>query len=438
MSPPSLPRAGLWAYAALALPLAMAALPVYVHVPKLYADDLGLPLALVGAILLGARLLDAVQDPLLGWWSDRAGASGGSRRRFVVAALPMLGLGVLGLFNPPQAGTAALAGWMAACLAIVYLGFSMASISYYAIGAELSSDYHERTRVTAARGLLGVAGVLVASVLPALLAGGGPESAGLRAFSLIFVPVLLAGAAVMLFVTPERPVAPGPRLPLRASLAGPLGNGSFRWLAAVFVVSGVASAVPATLILFYVQDVLDRSDLNGVFLGVYFLFGAAGMPLWVKAARRVGKKNAWLGGMVMSIAAFAGAFLLGPGDARAFGLVCALSGIAYGAELALPPSILADVVDRDRVAGTARPDGAYFGLWQFTEKLNLALAAGLALPVLGALGYRPGNAQAAMGTLSFMYAAFPCLLKLTALAVLWAAPIERLRWQPAASPGAHP
>ena len=113
--------------------------------------------------------------------------------------------------------------------------------------------------------------------------------------------------------------------------------------------------------------------------------------------------------------------------------MCALSGIAYGAELALPASILADVADRDRAA--APPDGAYFGLWQFTEKLNLALAAGLALPVLGALGYQPGSPQGAMGTLSFMYAAAPCALKLVAVGLLWAAPIERLRWQPNVYPG---
>jgi Na+/melibiose symporter-like transporter len=434
VNPAALPRAGLWAYAALALPLAMAALPVYVHVPKLYADDLGLSLGLVGAILLAARLLDAIQDPLLGWWSDRA--AGGGRGRFVVAALPLLALGVIGLFNPPSLSPGALAAWLGACLVVVYLGFSMASISYYAIGAELSTDYHERTRVTAARGVLGVTGVLLAAALPALLAGEGPESAGLRSFSLLFVPVLLAGAGLMLFLTPAPRVAPGPRTRLLASLAGPAGNPSFRWLVAVFVVSGVASAVPATLILFYVQDVLGRSDLNGPFLGLYFLLGAAGMPLWVEASRRVGKKSAWLLGMAMSIVAFAGAFALGTGDAVAFGVVCALSGLAYGAELALPPSILADVVDRDAAAAAARPDGAYFGLWQFTEKLNLALAAGMALPVLGVLGYQPGSPQPAMGTLSFMYAALPCLLKLAAVALLWAAPIERLRWQQPVTPGA--
>ncbi|MEO8038606.1 MAG: MFS transporter [Betaproteobacteria bacterium] len=432
-----LPRARLGAYAALALPLAMAALPVYVFVPKLYADTLGLSLVTIGTILLAARLLDAIQDPLLGWWSDRHAHAADGRQRFIVAAVPLLALGVLCLFQPPHVSGPWLALWLTVSLAVAYLGFSMAAISYFALGAELSTDYHERTRITAVRGACGVTGVLIAAALPEMLApvtvgdlGPGRDlGEGLRRFSLLFVPMLLIGAGLMLFGSPT----PATRSPARASagktlrqaLKAPLASPGFRWLLAVFVTSGVASAIPATLILFYVQDVLDRADLNGVFLGLYFAFGAAGMPLWVSAAKRVGKKNAWLLGMVMSVAAFVWAFALGKGDAVEFGMVCALSGVAYGAELALPPSILADVVDRDRAGDGDRPDGAYFGLWQLTEKLNLALGAGIALPLLGLLGYQPGVAQIAMGQLSFVYAAAPCALKLVAVATLWFAPLER-------------
>jgi glycoside/pentoside/hexuronide:cation symporter, GPH family len=436
-----LPRASLVAYAALATPLAMAALPVYVHVPKLYGDDLGLSLGVVGTILLAARLLDALQDPMLGWWSDRVAAKSGDRRAFLIAAVPLLALGLIGLFHPPGVREAALAAWLAGCLAVVYIGFSMGAISYFAMGAELSPDYHERTRVTALRGAFGVAGVLIAAALPEWLAGAGDGlGEGLRRFSLLYVPILLIAAAATLFCTPAPRVAqstnPSAERALWRSLAVPLSNGGFRWLLCVFVASGVASAIPATLILFYVQDVLERPELSGAFLAVYFLFGAAGMPFWVAASRRVGKKRAWLLGMLMSIAAFAWAFLLGHGDAFGFGMVCALSGIAYGAELALPPSILADVIDPERGAGARRPDGAYFGLWQLTEKLNLALAAGLALPLLGAIGYRPGTVQAAMGPLSTMYAIVPCALKLLAVAILWFAPIDRIaRTDPASQGG---
>ena len=59
------------AYGALGLPLAMAALPVYVHVPRFYAETVGVDLALLGFILLAARFADAGLDPLIGWWGDR-------------------------------------------------------------------------------------------------------------------------------------------------------------------------------------------------------------------------------------------------------------------------------------------------------------------------------------------------------------------------------
>ena len=435
----ALTRARLAAYSALALPLAMAALPIYVHVPRYYADDLGLSLAAVGAILLGARLLDAIQDPLLGWLSDRSASASGGRNRYVLAAVPLLALGVLAVFNPPAASGSTLGLWLAGSLVVVYLGFSMATISYFAIGAALSTDYHQRTRVTATRSALGVIGVLIAAALPDLLAGKHGAGEGLRLFSLLYVPILLVGAGLMLFGSPPSPVAQAgstDRPDLRTSLLRPLRNAGFRWLLGVFAISGVASAIPVTLILFYVQDVLQQPQLNAVFLGLYFVFGALGMPLWVAASRRVGKKNAWLFGMGMSVVAFIGAYLLGAGDALEFGIVCAVSGIAYGAELALPPSILADIIDRDEPAQEQRPDGAYFGLWQLTEKLNLALAAGIALPVLGLLGYRPGTEQVPMGRLSLIYAAVPCLLKIVAVIVLWLAPVERRDWTSSVAPGA--
>jgi Na+/melibiose symporter-like transporter len=423
-----LTRRDLLAYAAYALPLAMAALPVYVHVPKFYADELGMSLATVGAILLACRLLDAFQDPFFGYLSDRVSGRGLGRRLPVLLSVPLLAAGFLGLFHPPAAQGAALALWLAGCLVVVYLGFSLGSISYYAMGAEITPDYHERTRVTATRGALAVTGVLIAAAVPEVLGAQLGVQAGLAWFSIAFVPVLLLAAGLTLRYSPRprarasTPAAADSHSLYRA-LVAPLRDGAYRWLIAVSILSGIAAAIPGTLILFYVQDVLQRPDLSGLFLALYFLFGAAGMPLWIAASRRLGKKRAWLAAMLLSVAAFAWAYLLGPQEVWAFGMVCVLSGVAYGAELAIPPSILADLVDRSGAGG--RPDGAYFGVWQMVDKLNLALAAGLALPLLQWFGYVPGAAQPAQATLSLMYALIPCLIKLAAIACLWAAPLER-------------
>jgi Na+/melibiose symporter-like transporter len=98
-------------------------------------------------------------------------------------------------------------------------------------------------------------------------------------------------------------------------------------------------------------------------------------------------------------------------------MICALSGVALGADLALPPALLARVIEDNRHTG--QHEGAYFGLWNLANKLNLALAAGIALPALALLGYTPGSrSPTALASLSFAYAVLPCALKLGAAALL--------------------
>ena len=142
------------------------------------------------------------------------------------------------------------------------------------------------------------------------------------------------------------------------------------------------------------------------------------VPLWLRAVARLGLARAWLAGMLLAIATFAWAATLGSGDVLAFTLVCVASGVALGADLTLPGALLAGVIQR---AGHGeRLEGAYFGWWNFATKLNLALAAGIALPLLAAFGYAPGNRDDdALQALTVAYCLLPCLLKLGAAALLW-------------------
>jgi len=372
------------------------------------------PLALVGAILLATRLADAVSDPLIGWLADRWPR----RDLFVALALPPLALGMVALLHPPDG---ALGAWLAAGLAVTYLGFSLASIAYQAWGAQLSDDVHERTRITAAREIFTLVGVVVAAALPAVL--GGENAAGLARLSWIFAALLaLCGAVTLAF-------SPRPRRTARAAgglvagLAAPLANPGFRRLLAVFMLSGIAAAVPSTLVLFFIADVLQAAHLAGLFLVLYFLAGAAGIPLWVHLARWIGKSHAWIAGMLLAVVAFVWAYTLGPGDIVAYGAICVLAGIALGADLALPASILADVIDRDRRGSGESSAGSYFGIWNLVTKANLAIAAGLALPALGALGYAPGDGAAGR-SLALIYCLLPCVLKLASAAALWLLPVR--------------
>jgi Na+/melibiose symporter-like transporter len=198
----------------------------------------------------------------------------------------------------------------------------------------------------------------------------------------------------------------------------PLRTPAFRRLLLIYLVNGVASAVPATLVLFFIRDRLQAPTFEPLFLVSYFAAGALSMPLWVRAVSRFGLAPTWLAGMLLAVATFAWAALLGAGDVTAFVIVCVASGIALGADLALPGALLAGVIQR---AGHGeRLEGGYFGWWNFATKLNLALAAGIALPVLSLFGYAPGAQDAsALMALTIAYCLLPCALKLVAAGLLY-------------------
>lgn len=405
-------RDGL-SYGALGLPLAFVALPLYVVLPNHYATRFGVPLATLGALLLVVRLLDAVVDPLIGRWCDRLLT--GSRAR----AMPVLGvaaivlaLGFAALFFPPPAFQSPhrLLGWCAAALVLTYLSFSLMSVAHQAWGARLGGAEVQRARIVSWREGMALLGVMTASVLPSV--------AGLGLTSVAFA-VLLAGGLAALCLAP-RVDQVGPRLPASApqgDLLRPWRVGPFRRLMAVYLLNGIASAVPATLVLFFIRDRLQAPSLEPLFLASYFAAAALSMPLWVRLVARFGLERAWAAGMLLSVAAFCWAALVNAGDAVAYAAVCVASGLALGADLVVPAAMLAGVVQR---AGDAsRAEGAYFGWWNFATKLNLALAAGLALPLLAVLGYQPGQADAAgLRVLTIAYCLLPCALKLLAFAAL--------------------
>ena len=405
-------RRELVRYSLFAAPLAMAALPIYVHVPKLYSQ-LGLSLSSLGMLLLVLRFSDAFIDPILGRWSDRLA----TRFSAIAIASVSLLLGMLGLLNPAAASALSISLWLwlTLSLILVYFGFSLANIAYSAWGAELPPDSAARTRLTASREAVGLMGVLVAAALPSVLVSGSAETAqiglGLARFSWLFA-VALAITLFALWRLREAKTTIDTRQPL----LGVFKDKRFVALLAVFALNGIASAITATLLLFFVDDVLRAKDWEPIFLVSYFLAGALAMPLWVMLAARLGKAAAWGVGMGFAVLAFSWAASFGAGDRIGFLVVCIVSGIALGADLALPPALLADSIE---MSNAREQTGGYFGVWTFAMKANLALAAGLALPLVGAFGYRAGEPTSNIAALSMAYTVLPCLLKLAALALLW-------------------
>jgi len=309
----------------------------------------------------------------------------------------------------------ALLWWAGAWLVLTYAAYSALSVAHQSWGAMLGGDALYRSRVVAWREGLGLLGVLLAALTPALL--------GVPALLALLLVGLGGGWWAWCHAPQPQPQAqPSQRLAAAGhapnALWQPWQHSGFRRLLGVYLLNGIASAIPATLVLFFVQDRLQASAaMQSAALGVYFLCAALSMPLWLRLVSRWGLARSWRFGMLLSISVFLFASLLGAGDVLWFLLVCALSGVALGSDLALPGALLAGVIAQAGDRG--RAEGAYFGWWNFATKLNLALAAGLALPLLGWLGYVPGAQDASAATLlTVAYCLLPCALKaLAALAL---------------------
>ena len=398
-----------------ALPLAFVALPLYVLWPHYFATQYGVALSLIGGLLLLARALDAVIDPSIGHWLDKLYAHSPQRvlRRCWLAAL-MLALSFVGLFFPQwllgrEMAQADLLVLVGALLVVCYLSFSVLTIALQAWGARMGGDSLARSRLVGWREGLGLAGVVMASLVSGL--------AGIAELVSVFVGVL-----ILAMLSWSGAVQPAPSPPHQggwwSSLWKPWQDSAFLRLLGVFMVNGIASAIPATLIVFFVQDRLQLgAEMQAQFLGTYFVAAALSMPLWLRLIARFGLSNCWAGGMALAIAVFIWSLALGAGDVWGYTAICALSGLALGADLIAPGALLNGVLQSD---DKQHPHaGAYFGWWQVATKLNLALAAGVALPLLELLGYTPGAQDApALAALSWSYALLPCALKCVALLLL--------------------
>lgn len=406
----------LAAYAAPALPLAALFLPLHVHLAPWWAAERGVSLAALGAVLLTVRLLDALTDPVMGWLSD-ARALGIGRRGWIAMGVPVIVLAAIALLRPPEdAGIA----WFAGFMALMTLGWTMASVPYLALGAEISPSYAERARITVWRESAGLVGTVVALI--------AIDRTGLGSVAL-GVAVALPLAVGWLAGRLAEP-APGSHTPSLGAMFGViLRDRVFLRLLAGFLVNGAANGLPPALFLFYVGAVIEAPDMMaGLLLLTYFVAAILGSTLWSRGARTISKHRLWCLAMLGACAAFLPAAFLGPGDIWAFAAISAVTGLFLGADLALPPAIQADVVDRETARSGARGTASFFAIWAVASKAALALSAGLAYLTLDAAGFTATgpNETGALTVLALLYAAAPVALKLLAVGIMWGFPLGRV------------
>lgn len=428
-----LPRRQLWAYALPGLVTAIPTIPVFTLLPAFYAGHVGLGLALTGLLLFAGRLLDVLSDPLVGWLADRDG--GRQLPRLILLGTLIAAPALVMLLSPPADAGPLLGGaWLLTGSALLYLGWTLIQIPYLTWGARLSDGYHQRTRITTAREGAVLVGILLSGSLPAVLgAFGATEPQSLAGLAWLAVGL---GVPVFWLMLRRLPTPP-PQRPARTSWRGLSQNRLFVRLLSAWFLNGLAGGAAAVLFPLYCAHVLQVNDqTRNLLLALYFASAVAGIPLWLALSRRLSRHRTWSLSMVIACPAFAFAALLEPGQWPSFAVICVVTGLCLGADLALPPAIQADVADWDRLRFRRNRTAALFSLWNVAAKLALAFAALVVLTVLGALGLDgagPESAsqqqvpQQAVFALALIYALPACVFKLSAVALVYDLPLTPAR-----------
>lgn len=400
----------LGAYALFAAVLSGAGLPIYIYAPKFFADNYGLSLATLGAVLFGLRLFDVIQDPILGWISERLDAA---RTMAVSVAAGVLALSMLGLFAivPPISPI----WWFGLTITGLFSAFSFLTINFYARGVAKAGEIAGgHTRLAAWRETGALLGVCAAAVAPTALVGIVAAPFGM--FAIGFAAVTLIAALLMMQEWGQ--TAQSEPTPIRQILK----DKTARRLLILALVNATPLAVSSTLFLFFVESRLDAPGWEGPLLVVFFLAAAISAPIWGGLAGKFGAKPTLIFAMVVAVVSFGFVLLLDQGDVWFFVVICVVSGATIGADLTLLPAMFAR-----RMAELAPNGGQGFGLWATVSKFTLAFAAAVLLPVLEGAGFTSGaasNPAEALTMLTILYALVPCTLKLVAIALLITTQLE--------------
>ncbi len=424
------PRWSLLAsYAVPAFAVSLPTIPIYIYLPAFYGVHLGLGLATTGAILLIARLFDTITDPIIGEISDRFPLHGNFRKPWICVGAFIAGIGLFKLLQPPVS----IDSWYLLTWSIIlYVGWTMVTVPYLAWGAELATDYHERTKITTWREATGLVGILAAgSLIAGATTMGWSETKAIGALAwgaiilgIVTFPFLLLRVPDRSLIRPNRSTS---QIKANAKALGK--NKPFLRLLTAWFLNGIANGIPAALFFIYLEHQLGATPIQrAIFVMVYFLAAVLSMPLWLYLSKRFGKHKIWCLAMAAACLAFLFVLIVSSGQLVIFGIICVVTGIALGADLALPPSIQADVVDYHALKFYETRAGLLFALWGMATKFALAISVGIALPILEFVGFDP-TAPTKFSTLllTVIYSLIPIIIKISSIIIIWDFPLTSKR-----------
>jgi len=407
------------------MPIAALGLPISLYLPQFYASDMGLGLGAVGTVFMLARIWDVITDPMIGIVSDRYPSRWGHRRHWLVIATPLICLATYFLFLPrAPVSPSYLLGW----LLLLYLGWTMFTIPHLSWGAELSDDYHERSRVHGFREGAEIIGIPLVLAAPAVIESiGGPEMDANRVAAMgLFIIVLLPIAMLIsIGLVKERPATPQPRLSLQVAVRTIAGNRPLRRLVAADAISGSSGAAVGALFLYVATHRWGLGNSASLLMLIYFIAGLGFVPLVLKMSYRFGKQRTLVGCCAFYVVGPPLALIVPTGNLAAAAALMILLGVNVGGAGVLFRSIMADVADLDELESGQKRTGLLYSFLALTRKAGSAFAVGATFWALQLIGFQPGTSNSILVTrnLTSLFVIAPVVGNLAVILIMWRFPL---------------
>lgn len=402
-------------YGFFAFPAAISLLTMQVYMPTFIAQTTTFSFTTVGIIFFVARLIDTGTDPLIGYFSDRTPQKFGRRRIWLIAATPFFLLVFFALLEPTDQIITLLIQ-----TALWYAFGTCLLVPYYAWGAEIEQGYEAHNRYTASRVIFGLLGTLAALALPFVFLSDPSNNTAVLNFNVGLASAAFFAALLLMLFLPDRKNDPKNATTIRETFSVFKKGSLFNQLIFSQLINGTANALPATLFILFATHILMRPDLVGPILVLYFLFAGLSVPFWVKAADRWSKERCWRVAMLAASVVFLGTLFVDESALALFVGITIITGLMAGADLCLPASMLADLIDIDEHNSGHRRPGVYFAIWGTVSKFTLAIAIGVVFPMLDFGSIVDATSQNTINEkwLIVMYGVVPALLKVISVYLL--------------------
>jgi glycoside/pentoside/hexuronide:cation symporter, GPH family len=402
-------------YGILGIPIAFLGFPLYIYLPNFYVEYINLSVGTVGVILLIARLLDMILDPFIGNFTDKH-----NKFNTILISSFFVLFGLYFLIKPIYLNYL----WLFFFSFITYVSYSFIMIPYLTLNSQISDDSINNTKLAFSREIFIVLGILISLLFPYifLVSNDSKKSLELLLYTcMVIFPIfsLIFYFKLKHFGNVKNNTSKTSNNEFLKSIN--LFFESFpqhKKLFFAFLINNLANALPATLFLFFVKFVLELEEKTGLFLIIYFLSAILTFPLWIKLSIKISKKTTWILSMITACVAFAFVPFLQQNDFLYFCIICIVTGMSLGADMALPSSIQADVAQQSKKINNDI-SGILFGFWAMITKFSLALAVAVSFITLEFTSFDTLNInESSIIAIIILYSIIPIFFKLISIIFL--------------------